>query len=474
MYIPFSYFAECLFYAALGAAVVWPLLMLNVRIAPRLGLIDWPKARGVNEEQIPIIGHSLVLVSIGILLILMRYYPISPWFLTTAIIMAVMGYFDDRRPLSAVDKMFFQLVCATAVVFLDPQIHQALAYRYGHSGEMWGIFFLLGLMNAINFVDGIDGLAGLVIAVGCLGFIFLAQSFPGQSQYVIYTALLLGMTIPFLFINVVYRKGFLGNVGSYFISYVLAMIHLSLPINAAGPVSRLSISGLCFLLPVADAILVLLSRVFSLRSPFTADKGHLHHRLIQTSLPLRYILLAFGAIELSTAMVGYFFYRDIFLDRSILPIVFGLSQIGIVSMLILVCERASKRRVQVYFECLQSGQPIYFLKYQLTELDGRELRPYHLRRIEARICSEIRVTDLCFSQVPGTLFVTLRTLPEPLRGIASRLEKVFQAEKVKSTLVMEQGEFVKFSQSIAPAAPPPTPLLLVPHSPSSTSPRKIA
>ena len=70
--------------------------------------------------------------------------------------------------------------------------------------------------------------------------------------------------MPFLIFNVFYRKGFLGNVGSYFFSYVLAVIHLSLPINAAGPVSRLSLSGLCFLIPVADAIMVLLARALTL------------------------------------------------------------------------------------------------------------------------------------------------------------------------------------------------------------------
>src|SRR5438309_630568 len=101
MHIPVEHSIETLGYILLGSAVATPLLLLNVRLAPILGLIDWPKARGVTEEQIPIVGHSLVLISIAVLFACVNLYNLSPWMLTTSIVMAVMGHFDDRRPLSA-------------------------------------------------------------------------------------------------------------------------------------------------------------------------------------------------------------------------------------------------------------------------------------------------------------------------------------------------------------------------------------
>ena len=166
MYPLITYVYDCIMFAAIGAVVVYPLIRINIRIAPKLGLIDWPKARGVTEEQIPIIGHSLVVVSVVAVVVLMYFYDISPWFPITALIIGVMGHFDDRRPLPAVDKMFFQVVCVVAVVLLDPHIRQSISEPYGTAGTLWAIFFILGLMNAVNFIDGIDGLAGSVIAFG--------------------------------------------------------------------------------------------------------------------------------------------------------------------------------------------------------------------------------------------------------------------------------------------------------------------
>ena len=84
--------------------------------------------------------------------------------------------------------------------------------------------------------------------------------------------------------------------------------------------------------------------------------------------------------------------------------------------------------------------------------DGTPLSSTALRRLEARVSAEIRVSDLCFSQGPNRLFVSLATVAEPLRGISTRLENVFEAEKVQATLTIEHGEIVKVtSQAAKPA-----------------------
>jgi UDP-GlcNAc:undecaprenyl-phosphate/decaprenyl-phosphate GlcNAc-1-phosphate transferase len=448
---------EILCYIILGSALAVPLLLLNIRLAPVLGLIDWPKARGVTEEQIPIVGHSLVLISVGVLFICVNLYNLSPWMLTTAIVMAVMGHFDDRRPLSALDKIFFQSVCAGTVILLDPTVNQTMVHQYGNWGAFWAFFFIVGLINAINFIDGIDGLAGLVLLMGAAGFMLFSHGLPLFYPYFLYACLLIGMMFPFLYFNVVKRKGFLGNVGSYFFSYLLAMMHLSIPLQSPGPISRLALSGLCFLIPVADCAMVILSRSLTLRSPFQADKGHLHHRLVQTSLPLRYILLNFGVIELAGILAAFEINRSGGGSHFVLPILIFCSYLGVSGILILMAEKASKRRMRQYFQRLDSGQPIYFLKYKISHLNGGQVSHHTLRRLEARVSAEIRITDLCFAEKPDTLFVTLSTAAEPLRGISARLDNIFQAEKVQTTLVIDQGEFVKVSH---PAKTPSTSAIL--------------
>jgi UDP-GlcNAc:undecaprenyl-phosphate/decaprenyl-phosphate GlcNAc-1-phosphate transferase len=437
-----------------GLLLAVPLLLANVRLAPRLGLIDWPKARGLAEEQIPIIGHSMVLLSF-LLFASMNFLGMalpdqmsgafvpSPSFLVTAAIIAIIGHFDDRKPVPALDKLLFQLACAAFVVATDPQIHSSLADKFGFAGTCWGVFFLIGLMNAVNFIDGIDGLAGLVLFHGVLGFVVFSYGRVDSLPYTVYGIFLMGMLVPFLYLNVLKRRGFLGNVGSYFFSYVIGMMHLSLPIEAYGPITRLSLPSLCFLVPISDSLMVILSRVLTLRSPFQADKGHLHHRLLQTSLPLRFALLNFGMISLvGTATALALYYTDGAMSF-LLPGFVLVALATIVSMLIVLVERTSKKRIQSYFKLLDSGETVYFLKYKITLENGKPVPGYMLRKLEAKMNAEIRVTDLCYSESPDTLFVTLRTMPGPLKGISARLDQVFHHSSYKFDVTVEQGELIK-------------------------------
>ena len=237
----------------MGAILVsYPLLVLNNRLAPKLGLIDWPKARGLTEHQIPIIGHSIVLVSIAYLSVAKVFFPISGWFLSTAVVIAIMGMLDDRQPLPAIDKMFVQTVFIVCLVLFDPNLKSCISERFGPGGTFLAIFFILGLMNAVNFIDGIDGLAGMVLAFGGVGFFITSHLDSNLTAFAIYSPILVGSLIPFLYLNIYKRKGFLGNVGSYFFSFVLAYMHLSVPIEAHDPISRMSISGLFFLVPISD------------------------------------------------------------------------------------------------------------------------------------------------------------------------------------------------------------------------------
>ncbi len=177
MTIPIVYLTEALVFLTVGATLALPLLLLNVKLAPRLGLIDWPKARGLAEEQIPIVGHSMVLLTLAAVSVLMNFYPVSPWFMTTAVVMAAMGHLDDRKPLPPLDKFFFQLLCVSCVVFLDPQVNAAMGAKYGPWGTFWAVFFIMGLVNAVNFIDGIDGLAGIVLVMGSLGYLALSHGY---------------------------------------------------------------------------------------------------------------------------------------------------------------------------------------------------------------------------------------------------------------------------------------------------------
>lgn len=443
MAISTRFLLDAMMYVAAGFGAAIPLLYLNVRYSRNLGLIDWPKARGLAEDHVPIVGPSLVVVALVTLSIMMAYFNVSPWVITSAAIIGLMGYFDDRRSLPALDKLFFQAVCALAVVYMDPQIGSSLSTKYGSAGLLLGALFMVAVMNAVNFIDGIDGLAGIVLltAFGVLPFIGLGH--PSAFPYVILSCVMAGALLPFLHLNVRRRKGFMGNVGSYFFSFVVAAAHLSVPFDAAGPVSRLALSGLCFLVPLADAVTVITLRISSGRSPFRPDKGHLHHRLVQTNIPLRYTLAVMGLIQLLGTGTSLFLSYSTTITASYLPLVIFAGYAIITSTLIVLLEKASRIRVQAYFQRLDSGDPIYYLKYRVNRADKKPITMPELKRLETKFATEIRVTDICAAQETDCLFIVLRTMAEPLKGISARLEAVIHSERVYEFHLIERGDFTK-------------------------------
>jgi len=124
-----------------------------------------------------------------------------------------------------------------------------------------------------------------------------------------------------------------------------------------------------------------------------------------------------------------------------------VSQIVIVAMMILFLELASRRRLQGYFQRLDSGAPVYFVKYQLAHADGAPIRELTLRRVEARVSAEIRVADLCYREAPDKLFVALCSSPEPLKGISGRIDAILQGERLSARVVIEQGEIQKVAKT---------------------------
>lgn len=440
MHPSFRILLESLGYALVGAGLSIPLLLFNIKYALQLGWIDWPKARGVAENHTPIVGHGLALLLLLTIGYVDYLFGFQSWFLLTAALIAIMGYFDDRSPIRPFEKMILQILCVLLVVFFDSTIQTNFCEKYGTAGYFWAVFFIVALMNAVNFVDGIDGLAGSVIIAGSLGILLLsgADGIQGHPQ-MITASIMMGAMVPFLYFNIIKRRGFLGNLGSYFFAYVLAVLHLSIPIEAKDPISRLSISGLCFLVPIADSLMVIIVRFATLRSPFQPDRGHLHHRLLQTGLPLRWILLSFGIVEVIGLVTAWFMVSERSVLMSNLPLVVCLGFGVLCFTLILLIEKASRRRIQSFLQRMDHGESVYLIRYQLKTSDGRVPSSLVLQRLEAKMSAEIRVSDTCFSDRSGTLFLAVNSSAEPIQGILGRLERILTSEKLSKELTLEQA-----------------------------------
>lgn len=216
-------------------------------------------------------------------------------------ILVVLGLVDDRWPLDAPIKLTIQVIAAAVMAVsgitiswlplgstfvLDPTTSVLIT-----------ILLVLITVNAVNFVDGLDGLAAGVVGIAALAFFLYAYTLSVTEGFIratlptLMSALIVGAVIGFLPHNFYPAKIFMGDTGSMLLGLILAAVSITL-VGQLDPAVIGSASVLPAFLPVlipifviaiplADLLLAILRRTRAGRSPFTPDKKHLHHLLLE-------------------------------------------------------------------------------------------------------------------------------------------------------------------------------------------------
>jgi len=296
-------------------------------LAPRLGLMDHPgERRKIHRHSVAPIGG--VCIFFGLMAALLADGVPSPQVgigLLGAAVLVLIGALDDRFSLGYRTRMLTQ-IGAALILTVGAGVHlESLGNLLGTGpielGLMaipFSVFAVVGIINAFNMIDGIDGLAGGLVLVALVGLL-LTQPLP--SAMVVFLVPLIGLALlPYLACNLglhgfKHRKIFLGDAGSMLLGYVVAwaLIDASQPSLAAGltashpyvsaasqgqgiaPITAIWLVAL----PLMDTFNVMGRRLLRHRSPFKADRGHLHHLLTRTTGSPRRALV----IMLSLAMV---------------------------------------------------------------------------------------------------------------------------------------------------------------------------
>ncbi|WP_200335622.1 MraY family glycosyltransferase [Thiocystis violacea] len=208
-------------------------------------------------------------------------------FLAAAAILFLFGLLDDRFNLDYRLKLLGQVIAALVVVVEGGVSIQELPFL-----DVWSLpaaisipltlLFLVGITNAVNLSDGLDGLAGgiSVLGLGCLAA-FAYQN--GDRAAFSIAIAMIGATFGFLRYNSNPAQIFMGDSGSQFLGFgtgVLAIRITQSPDSALGVLVPLLILGI----PILDTLSVMVKRVAAGRSPFSADRLHLHHRLLSLGL----------------------------------------------------------------------------------------------------------------------------------------------------------------------------------------------
>jgi UDP-GlcNAc:undecaprenyl-phosphate GlcNAc-1-phosphate transferase len=282
-----------------------------VRVMIAIGVPDRPDARKAHTAVTPKSGGVGIVAAflLGIML-LYRYGQVSRlaegYFLgviAAATLMAAISLLDDLLDISFVIKLATQLVAACAAVAAGLSIHLLALPGFGTIDiGAWGlpltVFFLLFVTNAMNFIDGLNGLAGGVTLIACL---FLAGIAAVYGGFFVYTAslLLAGGVLGFLPFNFPRAKIFMGDVGSQFCGFMLALFGVAAARFEAAPLSfmlvPLLLSGVLY-----DVAFTLARRLLAGENIAKAHHGHLYQVARRSGVPAWLV----AVIHWSFALIG--------------------------------------------------------------------------------------------------------------------------------------------------------------------------
>lgn len=300
-----------LFFASLFAtAALTPLVM---RFARRVGAMDSGGHRSIYVGEMPLLGGlGIVFPFIAVCLVgrfsviglFAEIQSMRPQFLVLglgSLAIIALGIFDDIHGLRARYKLLAQVLIALVVVSAGDALEMVRLPFLGtvqlstEIGILVGVAWVVGLINAINLIDGVDGLAAGISLIAILGLLALAAI--GQFTFVVLLSVTLaGSLVGFLPYNYHPAKIFLGDTGSMFLGFALAMITLMGTYKSETVVIVLApLLALGF--PIFETVLSMTRRLVRGASIFEADDRHTHHRLLNRGFSQRKVVLLLYSVS---------------------------------------------------------------------------------------------------------------------------------------------------------------------------------
>ncbi len=310
--------------AALLALVLTPVVR---SFAGRFGLVDRPDPRRVNLRPVPRGGGLAVagaFLPIAILIVILVDRDdigaidipttVEPSALGALLIgglaATAIGFLDDVLQIRARWQLLGQLAVALLAVVLGVEVG-SVANPFGPGSIQLSGFFavaftvvwIVGMINSINFIDGLDGLSSGIslIAAVTLGLISLTTSVGpfGQPFIALLCFVLAGALLGFLRWNFHPASIFVGTSGVMFVGYTLAVLSIL-------GTAKVAVALLVLGVPIIDTFWIIVRRVAGGRSPFTPDRGHVHHRLLDLGLGHTQTVLLIYAISVGLGALSFF------------------------------------------------------------------------------------------------------------------------------------------------------------------------
>jgi UDP-N-acetylmuramyl pentapeptide phosphotransferase/UDP-N-acetylglucosamine-1-phosphate transferase len=352
---------KLIFCFILAFVITFFLIPSIVEIAKAKLLFDEPNDRKSHIHKTPTMGGLAIFNGVAISLLIFFNFSDFPKFQYTIaglMIIFFTGFKDDIINIAPFKKLLAQFIAVLITIVLGriliTNLHGFLGIweiKY-HIGILITIITIIGITNCFNLMDGIDGLSaslGMLVSLTFGAWFYLV----GEYNWAIMAVALVGALLAFFFFNVYGKKNkiFMGDTGALLLGFILAVIAIKfneLNITLRGPWaihSAPAVSIGILMIPIFDTLRVFLTRIFKNRYPFSPDKTHIHHYLLQLGLSHFQATLVLFLASIFFIAISWFLR---FLSVAwLLLVLFGIATILSSIPILLVEKRMSKKETEI-------------------------------------------------------------------------------------------------------------------------------
>jgi UDP-GlcNAc:undecaprenyl-phosphate GlcNAc-1-phosphate transferase len=294
----------------LAMSVTMALIPPLMRAAARWNFLDVPEQRKVHSVPVPRVGGiAMAAGTLAALALAGDFAQPMPAYLAGVLVLLVFGVWDDRMTLKAGPKLLGQVIAVLIVMIWGDVNVSTLTLTERLALPQWvglplTFFFLVGVTNAINLADGLDGLAGGTTLLSLSALALLAMS-SGNPFVGVVAVVIIGAILGFLRFNTHPARVFMGDGGSQILGFSAAVLSVVLTQDRATPLSS-ALPLLLLGIPIIDTVMVMTQRMLEGRSPFQADRNHIHHRLLSIGFDHHEAVIAIYVVQAGLFVMAWF------------------------------------------------------------------------------------------------------------------------------------------------------------------------
>lgn len=300
-------------------------------------MYDYPNSRKIHQFPTPKVGGFIILISLLVTSLLFGLIKNDnySYYLILCMVFFLIGFLDDVYDWNYKKKLLAQIAGIMLFFVIIPIDMSKISFTSINIQIPWLnylliLLWIIAIVNSFNFFDGINTLAGGLAIIFFASYAILSYNNQSAVPLEIYIILIFSI-FGFLIYNRTPAKMFLGDSGSIFLGFLIATLPLLFTINGRVGID-VTYPMIITSILIMEIIYLILSRIKNKRSPFSADKTHLHHHLLRLNLRNRYVVLIIVFSTILLSILAYFsnqllFYQVVMIELFLFAIIIILPRL---------------------------------------------------------------------------------------------------------------------------------------------------